>query len=58
MLVVSHVSPIKTLVRLALGAPPDAVYRMELSAASLCAVQYYSDGNASLRLLNDTGHLR
>ncbi|MFF7631937.1 bifunctional RNase H/acid phosphatase [Kitasatospora sp. NPDC008050] len=58
VLVVSHVSPIKTLARLALGAPPDAVYRMELSAASLCAVQYYSDGNASLRLLNDTGHLR
>ncbi|MFE2110010.1 bifunctional RNase H/acid phosphatase [Kitasatospora sp. NPDC059463] len=58
VLVVSHVSPIKTLVRLALGAPPDALYRMELSAASLCAVQYYADGNASLRLLNDTGHLR
>lgn len=58
VLVVSHVSPIKTLVRLALGAPPDSLYRMELSAASLCAVQYYGDGNASLRLLNDTGHLR
>ncbi|GLW57790.1 bifunctional RNase H/acid phosphatase [Kitasatospora phosalacinea] len=58
VLVVSHVSPIKTLVRLALGAPPDAVHRMELSAASLCAVQYYRDGNASLRLLNDTSHLR
>ncbi|WP_371496780.1 bifunctional RNase H/acid phosphatase [Kitasatospora sp. NBC_00374] len=58
VLVVSHVSPIKTLVRLALGAPPDSVYRMELSAASLCAVQYYADGNASVRLLNDTGHLR
>jgi probable phosphoglycerate mutase len=58
VLIVSHVSPIKTLVRLALGAPPDSMYRMELSAASLCAVQYYSDGNASLRLLNDTSHLR
>ncbi|MFI8458678.1 bifunctional RNase H/acid phosphatase [Kitasatospora sp. NPDC085464] len=58
VLVVSHVSPIKTLVRLALGAPPDSMYRMELSAASICAVQYYSDGNASLRLLNDTSHLR
>ncbi|GAA1969613.1 bifunctional RNase H/acid phosphatase [Kitasatospora viridis] len=58
VLVVSHVSPIKTLVRLALGAPPDSIYRMELSAASFCAVQYYGDGNASLRLLNDTGHLR
>ncbi|KJK56069.1 bifunctional RNase H/acid phosphatase [Saccharothrix sp. ST-888] len=58
VLVVSHVSPIKTLVRLALGAPPDSMYRMELSAASFCAVQYYSDGNASLRLLNDTSHMR
>ncbi|WAL71593.1 bifunctional RNase H/acid phosphatase [Kitasatospora sp. YST-16] len=58
VLVVSHVSPIKTLVRLALGAPPDSVHRMELSAASLCAVQYYRDGNASVRLLNDTSHLR
>lgn len=58
VLVVSHVSPIKTLVRLALGAPPDSVYRMELAAASVCAVQYYADGNASLRLLNDTSHLR
>ncbi|MFE0464787.1 bifunctional RNase H/acid phosphatase [Kitasatospora sp. NPDC058965] len=58
VLVVSHVSPIKTLVRLALGAPPDSMYRMELAAASFCAVQYYADGNASLRLLNDTGHLR
>lgn len=58
VLVVSHVSPIKTLARLALGAPPDSLYRMELSAASFCAVQYYADGNASLRLLNDTSHLR
>ncbi|MFJ9695004.1 bifunctional RNase H/acid phosphatase [Kitasatospora sp. NPDC101183] len=58
VLVVSHVSPIKTLVRLALGAPPDSLFRMELSAASICAVQYYADGNASLRLLNDTSHLR
>ncbi len=58
VLVVSHVSPIKTLVRLALGAPPDSLYRMELSAAAVCVVQYYADGNASLRLLNDTSHLR
>jgi probable phosphoglycerate mutase len=58
VLVVSHVSPIKTLVRLALGAPPDSLYRMELSAASFCAVQYYADGNASVRLMNDTSHLR
>jgi probable phosphoglycerate mutase len=58
VLVVSHVTPIKTLVRLALGAPPEALFRMELSAASLTAVAYYTDGNASLRLFNDTSHLR
>ncbi|MFD7440773.1 bifunctional RNase H/acid phosphatase [Streptomyces sp. NPDC059909] len=58
VLLVTHVTPIKTLVRLALGAPPEAVFRMELSAASLSAVAYYADGNASVRLLNDTSHLR
>ncbi|MFD7228901.1 bifunctional RNase H/acid phosphatase [Streptomyces sp. NPDC059881] len=58
VLLVTHVTPIKTLVRLALGAPPEALFRMELSAASLSAVAYYADGNASLRLLNDTSHLR
>ncbi|MFF2813282.1 bifunctional RNase H/acid phosphatase [Streptomyces sp. NPDC058000] len=58
VLLVTHVTPIKTLVRLALGAPPESLFRMELSAASLSAVAYYSDGNASLRLLNDTSHLR
>ncbi|MEW2397076.1 bifunctional RNase H/acid phosphatase [Streptomyces sp. NPDC046862] len=58
VLLVSHVTPIKTLVRLALGAPSESLFRMELSAASLSAVAYYADGNASLRLLNDTSHLR
>lgn len=58
VLVVTHVTPVKTLVRLALGAPPESLFRMELSAASLSVVAYYSDGNASLRLLNDTSHLR
>ncbi|WOT37252.1 bifunctional RNase H/acid phosphatase [Streptomyces coeruleorubidus] len=58
VLLVTHVTPIKTLVRLALGAPPESLFRMELSAASLSVVAYYADGNASLRLLNDTSHLR
>jgi probable phosphoglycerate mutase len=58
LLVVTHVTPVKTLVRLALSAPPESLFRMELSAASLSAVAYYADGNASLRLLNDTSHLR
>ncbi|MFD7419851.1 bifunctional RNase H/acid phosphatase [Streptomyces californicus] len=58
VLLVTHVTPIKTLVRLALGAPPEALFRMELSAASISTVAYYGDGNASVRLLNDTSHLR
>jgi probable phosphoglycerate mutase len=58
VLLVTHVTPIKTLVRLALGAPPESMFRMELSAASLSVVAYYADGNASVRLVNDTSHLR
>ncbi|MFG2830536.1 bifunctional RNase H/acid phosphatase [Streptomyces sp. NPDC048434] len=58
VLLVTHVTPVKTLVRLALGAPPESLFRMELSAASISVVAYYADGNASLRLLNDTSHLR
>jgi probable phosphoglycerate mutase len=58
VLLVSHVTPIKTFVQLALGAPPAALFRMELSAAALSAVAYYADGNASVRLFNDTSHLR
>ncbi|MFF7555421.1 bifunctional RNase H/acid phosphatase [Streptomyces olivaceus] len=58
VLLVSHVTPIKTFLRLALGAPPKSLFRMELSAASLSAVAYYADGGASVRLFNETSHLR
>ncbi|MFD1828344.1 bifunctional RNase H/acid phosphatase [Streptomyces desertarenae] len=57
VLVVTHVTPVKVLACRALGAPLEAMFRMELSAASLSAVACYADGNASLRLLNDTSHL-
>jgi probable phosphoglycerate mutase len=53
ILVVSHVTPIKTLVRLSLGAPTAALYRMELTPASLTEIQWYSNGNASLRSFNE-----
>lgn len=58
VLLVSHVTPIKTLVRLALGAPDAALFRMHLDPAALSTVAYYGDGNASLRSFNDTAHLR
>jgi ribonuclease H / adenosylcobalamin/alpha-ribazole phosphatase len=58
VLVVSHVTPIKLLVQSALDAPVSSVFRMELDAASLTTVWWWTDGNASLRAFNDTQHLR
>lgn len=57
VLVVSHVTPVRTLLRLALGAPPEALFRMDLAPASLSAVAHYADGNATVRFLNSTAHL-
>ena len=57
VVVVSHVSPIKTLVRLALDAPVSAMRRMFLSPASVSVIEYYADGPMSLQSFNDTAHL-
>jgi probable phosphoglycerate mutase len=57
VLIVSHVTPIKTLVAQALLAPPPALYRMHLDVAALCEIDWYPDGPAVLRSFNDTGHL-
>ena len=57
VLIVSHVTPIKTLVAAALLAPPAALYRMHLDVAALCESDWYADGPAVLRSFNDTGHL-
>ncbi len=57
VLIVSHVTPIKTLVAAALLAPPPALYRMHLDVAALCQVDWYTDGPAVLRSFNDTSHL-
>ena len=57
VVLVSHVSPIKTLLRIALDAPPSSLYRMHLDLASLSAVQWFADGPAVVRSLNDAGHL-
>ncbi|MFE3191856.1 histidine phosphatase family protein [Nocardia sp. NPDC059240] len=58
VLVVSHVAPLRTLIRLALGAPPESLFRMEMAAASLSEVAYFDDGTTSVCTLNDTAHLR
>jgi probable phosphoglycerate mutase len=57
VLIVTHVTPIKTLVRLALGAPPEAIYRMELAPASLSEIQYYENGIAAMRAFSVVTHL-
>ncbi|MDY6996210.1 MAG: bifunctional RNase H/acid phosphatase [Actinomycetota bacterium] len=57
VLVVSHVTPIKTLLRLALDAGPAMLYRLHLDLASLSIAEFYPDGAASVRLVNQTAYL-
>ncbi|SBS77916.1 conserved hypothetical protein [uncultured Mycobacterium sp.] len=57
VLVVSHVTPIKTLLRLALDAGTGVLHRLHLDLASLSIAEFYPDGNASVRLVNQTSYL-
>jgi broad specificity phosphatase PhoE/ribonuclease HI len=57
VLLVSHVTPIKTLLRMALDAGPSILYRMHLDLASLSIAEFYPDGAASVRLVNQTAYL-
>jgi probable phosphoglycerate mutase len=56
VVVVSHVTPIKTLVADALGAPLEALHRMELAPASVTVISYFrtddEDFHPNLRLYN------
>jgi len=58
VVVVSHVTPIKTLVAHAVDAPLSAVFRMELSPASVTVLSFFRGGKdgteerASLRMYN------
>jgi len=57
VVLVSHVTPIKTLLRFALDAPPSALYRIHLDLTSLSEVAWYADGPSVVRSMNDTHHL-
>lgn len=57
VLVVSHVTPIKMLLRMALDAGPGILYRLHLDLASLSIAEFYPDGASSVRLVNQTGYL-
>ncbi|GAA3487925.1 hypothetical protein GCM10018987_20080 [Streptomyces cremeus] len=56
--VVTHGAPVRQLVRLALSAPPEPLFRMEAAAASVSATAHYAHGNASAQSLDDTARLR
>jgi probable phosphoglycerate mutase len=58
VVVVSHVTPMKTVLRHALLAPPAALRRMYLDVACLCEIDWYADGPGVVRTFNDTGHLQ
>ena len=58
LLLVSHVTPIKTLACRAMLAPPATMFRIHLDVASLCEIHWYPDGPAVVRSLNDTAHFR
>jgi broad specificity phosphatase PhoE/ribonuclease HI len=52
VVVVTHVTPIKLMVRSVLQAPMGSIFRMELRPASVTEVHWYADGLASLRSFN------
>jgi broad specificity phosphatase PhoE len=57
VVVVSHVTPIKSLLRMALDAGPSLLHRLQLDIASLSVAEFYPDGPAVVRLVNDTSYL-
>ncbi len=46
---VSHVTPIKMMVRLALDAPMPIIHKMELAPASITTISWWPDGTPSLK---------
>jgi len=42
---------------MALNVGPELMFRLHLDIASLSVVEFYPDGHACVRLVNDTAHL-
>lgn len=57
-LVVSHVTPVKSILRQGLGTGFELFTRLHLDLASLSVAEFYADGPTSVTLVNDTAHLR
>jgi probable phosphoglycerate mutase len=56
--VVSHVWPLKVMLRDALAAGDGFLHRLLLSPAGLSVVDIYPDGTIAVRTVNETAHLR
>ena len=57
VVLVSHVSPIKLILRDALAATDAFLHRCYLDAAGISTVDTWSDGGVAVRSVNDTAHL-
>lgn len=58
VVLVSHVTPIKSLLRHALDVGPQLLFRLHLDLASVSVTEFFPDGGAVVRSVNDTAHLR
>jgi probable phosphoglycerate mutase len=55
--VVSHVSPLKLILRDALAAGDAFLHRLYLDGAGVSTVDFWPDGGIAVRAVNDTSHL-
>ncbi|MCY1141982.1 bifunctional RNase H/acid phosphatase [Actinoplanes sp. Pm04-4] len=58
VVVVSHVSPIKLILRDALAASDAFLHRLFLDTAGISTMDAWPDGNIAVRSVNETAHLR
>ena len=57
VVVVSHVTPIKTLLQHALTVGPELLFHLHLDLASVSVTEFYPDGGSVVRSVNETAHL-
>lgn len=57
IVIVTHVTPVKSLVLHAVDAPLAAMFRMEVRPCSLTTLAWFPDGNTSMRGFSETAHL-
>lgn len=58
VVLVSHVTPIKLMLREALGVGPELLFRLHLDLASVSIAEFFPDGGSVVRLVNDAQHWR